>query len=151
MFADAHVYMEHASRGELELDDIRLAIQGRVNYAYSEPPTVETLLEMANSKNSMGLLLPERPAVLLPPEKFCLANVNYQIDSKRKREQVMVDDARAKSRQQQHHLMMQQQQQQQRRRLENQVAVKATQARVQHVNDGGDGDDDDADDDEDME
>ena len=102
VFVDAHVYMEHATRAELELDDIRLAIQGRVNYSYTELPTVETLLEMSNAKNSMALLLPFDKfsssssssasanngtiGVLLPPEKFCLSQKNFHVDASAKRQ-----------------------------------------------------------------
>ena len=38
---DAYVYMDHASRTDLDLEDVRLAIQTRVNHSYTEPPPVE--------------------------------------------------------------------------------------------------------------
>ena len=38
---DSFVYMDHASRNDLDLEDIRLAIQSRVNNSYTEPPPVE--------------------------------------------------------------------------------------------------------------
>ena len=38
---DSYVYMDHASRSDLDLEDIRLAIQTRVNHSYTEPPPVE--------------------------------------------------------------------------------------------------------------
>ena len=41
VFNDATTYMEHSGRPELDLEDIRLAIQSRVNYSFTEPPPVE--------------------------------------------------------------------------------------------------------------
>lgn len=38
---DSFVYMDHAGRSDLDLEDIRLAIQSRVNHSYTEPPPVE--------------------------------------------------------------------------------------------------------------
>ncbi|KAG2377379.1 hypothetical protein C9374_009290 [Naegleria lovaniensis] len=75
---DSFVYMDHAGRSDLDLEDVRLSIQSRVNHSYTEPPPVEFLLEVANQKNSQPILLPKKPRVLLPPQHLCLANRNYQ-------------------------------------------------------------------------
>lgn len=52
---DALVYADHASKSTLDLEDVRLAIQSRVNYSFTQPPPRDFLLEMAQSKNSIPL------------------------------------------------------------------------------------------------
>jgi transcription initiation factor TFIID subunit 9B len=79
VLTDAQVYKEHSGRQDLDLEDVRLAIQSRVNYSFTEPPPEEFLLEVANAKNSKPLLIPENPCVMLPPEEHCLTATNYQI------------------------------------------------------------------------
>jgi len=42
VFRDAQCYAEHAMRTDrLELDDIKLAIQSRVEYSFTRPPDIE--------------------------------------------------------------------------------------------------------------
>ncbi|KAK9721138.1 Transcription initiation factor TFIID subunit 9 [Basidiobolus ranarum] len=80
VFQDALVYSEHASKNEVDLDDIRLAIQGRVNHSFTSPPPKEFLLELAEEKNKVPLpLIPEKYGIRLPPERYCLTAVNFQI------------------------------------------------------------------------
>lgn len=79
VLTDAQVYKEHSGRTDLDLEDVRLAIQSRVNYSFTEPPPEEFLLEVANAKNSKPLLIPENPCVMLPPEEHCMTAINYQI------------------------------------------------------------------------
>lgn len=38
---DALVYAEHANKNDLDLDDVQLAIQGRVNHSFTNPPPKE--------------------------------------------------------------------------------------------------------------
>lgn len=35
---DAQLYSEHAGKGLVDTDDIKLAIQSKVNFAFSQPP-----------------------------------------------------------------------------------------------------------------
>jgi transcription initiation factor TFIID subunit 9B len=89
VFNDSIVYMQHAGRTELDLKDIRLAIQSRMNYSFAEPPPIEFLLEVANRKNSENFgFIPEKPEVLLPPAHHCLTEVNYQLQTRRQKQQV---------------------------------------------------------------
>lgn len=41
VFQDALVYSEHANKNDIDLDDIQLAIQGRVNHSFTTPPPKE--------------------------------------------------------------------------------------------------------------
>ncbi|KAG0259959.1 Transcription initiation factor TFIID subunit 9 [Mortierella polycephala] len=41
VFQDALLYSEHAGRTEVGLDDVKLAIQGRVNHSFTAPPPKE--------------------------------------------------------------------------------------------------------------
>ncbi|KAI8888204.1 TFIID-31kDa-domain-containing protein [Backusella circina FSU 941] len=80
VFQDALIYAEHAQKNDLELEDIQLAIQGRVNYSFTTPPPKEFLLELAQEKNKTPLpLIPEKYGIRLPSEKHCLTGINFSI------------------------------------------------------------------------
>lgn len=80
VFQDALVYAEHAGKSDLDLDDIQLAIQGRVNHSFTTPPPKEFLLELAQEKNKMPLpLIPEKYGIRLPADKYCLTGINFSI------------------------------------------------------------------------
>ncbi|CDS08723.1 hypothetical protein LRAMOSA10084 [Lichtheimia ramosa] len=77
---DALVYAEHANKNDLDLDDVQLAIQGRVNHSFTNPPPKELLLELAEEKNKIPLpLIPEKYGIRLPNEKHCLTGLNFSI------------------------------------------------------------------------
>lgn len=80
VFQDALLYSEHAGRTEVGLDDVRLAIQGRVNHSFTAPPPKEFLVELAEEKNKVPLpLIPEKYGIRLPHERHCLTAVNFQL------------------------------------------------------------------------
>ncbi|KAF9185426.1 Transcription initiation factor TFIID subunit 9 [Haplosporangium sp. Z 767] len=80
VFQDALLYSEHAGRTEVGLDDVKLAIQGRVNHSFTSPPPKEFLLELAEEKNRVPLpLIPEKYGIRLPHERHCLTAVNFQL------------------------------------------------------------------------
>ncbi|CAO3662243.1 unnamed protein product [Rhizopus microsporus] len=65
---------------DIELEDIQLAIQGRVNHSFTTPPPKEFLLELAQEKNKAPLpLIPEKYGIRLPAEKHCLTGINFSI------------------------------------------------------------------------
>ncbi|PVU89151.1 hypothetical protein BB561_005522 [Smittium simulii] len=77
---DALVYSEHAEKKELDVDDIKLAIQGRVNYSFTNSPESEFYMDLATSVNKVPLpLIPEKYGVRIPPEKHTLTGINFQI------------------------------------------------------------------------
>lgn len=78
---DAEKYKEHAGKSGLDISDIRMAIQSRVNHSFIQPPPRQTMLEMARKKNSIPITeMPEQFGVLLPPEDWCLTSVNFQLE-----------------------------------------------------------------------
>ena len=80
VMADAQIYCEHAERNSIEVDDVRLAIQNRVNFSFTAPPSRETLMDMAAKKNAQPLpLIPESFGIRLPQERHCLLGLNYQV------------------------------------------------------------------------
>ncbi|KAF9208591.1 Transcription initiation factor TFIID subunit 9 [Haplosporangium sp. Z 27] len=80
VFQDALLYSEHAGRSEVGLEDVKLAIQGRVNHSFTSPPPKEFLLELAEEKNRVPLpIIPEKYGIRLPHERHCLTAVNFQL------------------------------------------------------------------------
>ncbi|CAG8556447.1 12752_t:CDS:2 [Ambispora leptoticha] len=78
---DALIYSEHAGRiNDLDLDDVKLAIQGRVNHSFTSPPSKEFLVELAREVNKERLPnIPEKYGLRLPPEHYCMTAVNFQL------------------------------------------------------------------------
>mmetsp|Transcript_3352 Transcript_3352/g.9229 ORF Transcript_3352/g.9229 Transcript_3352/m.9229 type:complete len:325 (-) Transcript_3352:662-1636(-) len=87
---DAKSYADFAARGNgdvIELDDIKIAIQGRVDVSFPQLPSRELLAQLARERNSEPLpaLDNARPGVQLPPEADQLTSINYQIRTGAKR------------------------------------------------------------------
>ncbi|KAH7286942.1 hypothetical protein KP509_32G028800 [Ceratopteris richardii] len=80
VLSDAHVYSEHASKPSIDTEDVKLAIQSRINFAFSQLPSRETLMELARVRNSVPL--PKSiggPGITLPPDQDTLLAPNYQL------------------------------------------------------------------------
>ncbi|XP_074321087.1 transcription initiation factor TFIID subunit 9 [Silene latifolia] len=80
VLTDAQVYSEHASKDIIEPDDIKLAIQSKGSFSFSQPPPREVLLELARNRNKIPL--PKNagaPGIPLPPEHDTLITPNYQL------------------------------------------------------------------------
>ncbi|KAL3681127.1 hypothetical protein R1sor_024083 [Riccia sorocarpa] len=81
VLGDAQLYSEHAGKQAIECDDVKLAIQSRVNFSFTQPPSRETLLELAKVRNSIPLpKIIGGPGVALPPEQDSLIAPTYQLD-----------------------------------------------------------------------
>lgn len=80
VLTDAQVYSEHAGKDIIDPDDVKLAIQSKVNSSFSQPPPREVLLELARNRNKIPLpkSIPG-PGVPLPPNQDTLINPNYQL------------------------------------------------------------------------
>ncbi|KAG9298337.1 hypothetical protein G9A89_002825 [Geosiphon pyriformis] len=78
---DSLIYSEHAGRiNDIDIDDVKLAIQGRVNHSFTSPPPKEFLAELAKEKNKEKLPeVEEKYGLRLPPEHYCLTAVNFQL------------------------------------------------------------------------
>eukprot|EP01028_Stygiella_incarcerata_P010081 TRINITY_DN5083_c0_g1_i2.p1 TRINITY_DN5083_c0_g1~~TRINITY_DN5083_c0_g1_i2.p1 ORF type:complete len:169 (+),score=28.62 TRINITY_DN5083_c0_g1_i2:59-508(+) len=58
---DAQSYMEYAGHTELHLEDVKLAIQSRVNYSFTTPPQVSFLKDLSQLRNEAPLSQPSDP------------------------------------------------------------------------------------------
>ncbi|URE48872.1 transcription initiation factor [Musa troglodytarum] len=81
VLSDAQIYSDHASKTAIDPDDVRLAIQSKVNFSFSQPPPREVLLELARSRNKTPLPKSLAPpgSIPLPPEQDTLISPNYQL------------------------------------------------------------------------
>ncbi|RDX75869.1 Transcription initiation factor TFIID subunit 9, partial [Mucuna pruriens] len=78
VLTDAQVYSEHAGKSAVDCDDVKLAIQSKLNFSFSQPPPREVLLELAQNRNKIPL--PRTiagPGIPLPPDQDTLINPNY--------------------------------------------------------------------------
>ncbi|KAJ9568430.1 hypothetical protein OSB04_004396 [Centaurea solstitialis] len=93
VLTDAQVYSEHAGKSSIDSDDVKLAIQSKVNFSFSQPPPREVLLELARNRNKIPL--PKSiagPGMALPPEADTLIHPNYQLVIPRKRTNEAVEE-----------------------------------------------------------
>ncbi|KAL9233473.1 hypothetical protein vseg_008470 [Gypsophila vaccaria] len=79
VLSDAQVYSEHAGKTTIDPDDVKLAIQSKVNFSFSQPPPREVLLELARNRNKIPLPKNAGFGIPLPPEEDTLIAPNYQL------------------------------------------------------------------------
>lgn len=83
---DAKIYASHAKKSNLDADDIRLAIQCRMDQSFTSPPPRDFLLEVARQKNQTPLpLIKPYSGPRLPPDRYCLTAPNYRLKSLHKK------------------------------------------------------------------
>ncbi|KAJ8902558.1 hypothetical protein NDN08_006960 [Rhodosorus marinus] len=77
---EARGYCEYAGKKELGIEDVRLSIQSRISYSFTQPPSREVLLQLGRERNSIPLPpLEDKVGIQLPPEKHQLTSQNYQL------------------------------------------------------------------------
>ncbi|XP_061557884.1 transcription initiation factor TFIID subunit 9 isoform X1 [Phycodurus eques] len=85
---DAKIYATHAKKSNVDADDIKLAIQCRMDQSFTSPPPrdvrthvcVKFLLEVARQKNQTPLpLIKPYTGPRLPPDRYCLTAPNYRL------------------------------------------------------------------------
>ncbi|KAJ1550962.1 Transcription initiation factor TFIID subunit 9B, partial [Nowakowskiella sp. JEL0078] len=70
---DAQLFAEHAGHPDIDLSDIKLAVEARVANSFTTPPSKEFMLELADKKNAAALpLVPEKFGIRMPPERHTL-------------------------------------------------------------------------------
>ncbi|XP_028402693.1 transcription initiation factor TFIID subunit 9B-like [Dendronephthya gigantea] len=85
---DARVYCNHANKKEIDADDIKLAVQIRMDNSFTSPPPRDFLMEIARQKNSTPLpLIQPRSGLRLPPDRYCLLSNNYRVKQQQKKQQ----------------------------------------------------------------
>ncbi|XP_071503957.1 transcription initiation factor TFIID subunit 9-like [Diadema antillarum] len=83
---DAQIYSSHAGRKDVDIDDIKLAIQTRLDHSFTTPPPREFLMEVAKQKNSSPLpAIKPHNGPRLPPDRYCLSACNYRLKPPQKR------------------------------------------------------------------
>ncbi|EPS69203.1 hypothetical protein M569_05565, partial [Genlisea aurea] len=82
VLSDAQVYSEHAGKTSIDSEDLKLAVQSKVNFSFSQPPLREVVLELARTRNKIPLPKSSSvsgPGIPLPPEQDTLISPNYQL------------------------------------------------------------------------
>ncbi|GMN36860.1 hypothetical protein TIFTF001_006371 [Ficus carica] len=93
VLTDAQVYSEHAGKAAIDCDDLKLAIQSKVNFSFSQPPPREVLLELARNRNKIPLQKSiAGHGIPLPPEQDTLISPNYQLAIPRKQSAQAVEE-----------------------------------------------------------
>uniref|UniRef100_A0A8C6TJA4 TAF9 RNA polymerase II, TATA box binding protein (TBP)-associated factor n=1 Tax=Neogobius melanostomus TaxID=47308 RepID=A0A8C6TJA4_9GOBI len=83
---DAKIYSTHAKKSTVDADDIKLAIQCRMDQSFTSPPPRDFLLEVARQKNQTPLpLIKPYTGPRLPPDRYCLTAPNYRLKSVQKK------------------------------------------------------------------
>ncbi|XP_013782936.1 transcription initiation factor TFIID subunit 9B-like [Limulus polyphemus] len=96
MLDDARLFSSHAKKKNIDVHDVRLAVQLQMDKSFTCPPPRDLLLEVARQKNNIPLpLIKSNTGVHLPPDRYCLTTANYQAKSqKRPRIQVSVPSSK---------------------------------------------------------
>ncbi|XP_073961508.1 TBP-associated factor 9 [Choristoneura fumiferana] len=77
---DARVFAGHAKKKNIDIDDVRLAVQMQLDKSFTSPPPREVLLEIARVKNVNPLpLIKPHCGLRLPPDRYCLSACNYRL------------------------------------------------------------------------
>lgn len=83
---DAKIYATHAKKSTVDADDIKLAIQCRMDQSFTSPPPRDFLLEVARQKNLTPLpLIKPYTGPRLPPDRYCLTAPNYRLKTVQKK------------------------------------------------------------------
>ncbi|XP_075958892.1 transcription initiation factor TFIID subunit 9 [Anarhichas minor] len=83
---DAKIYATHAKKSSVDADDIKLAIQCRMDQSFTSPPPRDFLLEVARQKNLTPLpLIKPYTGPRLPPDRYCLTAPNYRLKTVQKK------------------------------------------------------------------
>lgn len=79
---DARIYCNHAKKKNIDLDDIKIAIELQLEQNYTTPPSRELLAEIVQGRNSQPLpVVKPQCGVRLPPDRYCLTAINYKMES----------------------------------------------------------------------
>ena len=82
---DAKNLSSHAKKKNIDVEDVRLAVQMYSDQNVTSPPPRDVLLEVARTKNITTLPIPKPTCGLrLPPDRFCLTSCNYKLKNSRK-------------------------------------------------------------------
>lgn len=82
---DAKIYSSHANKKNIDKEDVKLAIQCRLDHSFTTPPPRDLLMEVAKHKNNTPLpIIKPYTGPKLPPDRYCLSSANYRLKSLKK-------------------------------------------------------------------
>jgi histone H3/H4 len=86
---DARTYMHHAQRTDLNIADVRLAIQSKVNHAFTQAPSMAAMADIAAVRNARPLS-PVKDTIAdttihLPTAQYQITQPSFQVDVPPKR------------------------------------------------------------------
>ncbi|XP_003746186.1 transcription initiation factor TFIID subunit 9B [Galendromus occidentalis] len=82
---EARAYSSHSKKRNIDIDDVRLAIQLLSEKSFTNPPARDSLLEIARAKNSHPLpMIKSTTGARLPPDRYTLTSTNYRCKTKPK-------------------------------------------------------------------
>lgn len=77
---DAKLYSNHAGNSVITKEDVKLAIQAKLDHSFTSPPPRDFLIDLARQKNNTTLpTLKSYTGARLPPDRYCLTSVNYRL------------------------------------------------------------------------
>jgi len=83
ILTDSNKYSKHSGREKITIDDVRLAIETRIDKTSELPKRRTTLKSLSQPRNNKSLpALPNEPGVALP--EICLTKRNYQVLKRRR-------------------------------------------------------------------
>lgn len=86
---DARVFSTHAKKKNLDVDDVKLAIQMQMDRSFTTPPPRDILIDISRQRNNMPLpLIKPHCGPRLPPDRYCLSQCNYRLKSTKKPRQL---------------------------------------------------------------
>lgn len=82
---DAKLYSSHAGNTNITREDVKFAIQTKLDHTFTGPPPRDFLVDLAQQKNNTALpTLKTYTGARLPPDRYCLSAMNYRLKSQMK-------------------------------------------------------------------
>eukprot|EP01120_Amphizonella_sp_Union-15-10_P000797 TRINITY_DN10826_c0_g1_i1.p1 TRINITY_DN10826_c0_g1~~TRINITY_DN10826_c0_g1_i1.p1 ORF type:complete len:199 (-),score=33.42 TRINITY_DN10826_c0_g1_i1:88-684(-) len=81
-----NAHHRNSRQTQIQLSDVKLALQARVQNSFVQPPPRQVLLDIARKRNNNTFpkISSLTTGVVLPPDEHCLTQINYQVEPKEK-------------------------------------------------------------------
>lgn len=84
---EAQVFSSYAKKDNIDLDDVKLAVNIQTDKTLTSPPPKELLLEVAREKNNQPLPpIKSHNGLRIPFDKYTLIGTNYRLKSSKEDE-----------------------------------------------------------------
>ncbi|GAB6018900.1 hypothetical protein CHUAL_000557 [Chamberlinius hualienensis] len=82
---DARVFSNHAKKKNLDVEDVKLAIQIQMDKGFASPPPRDILIDISKQRNNIPLpLIKPHCGPRLPPDRYCLSACNYRLKASKR-------------------------------------------------------------------